>query len=71
MNSDNGVRTVFVDESGYTGPDLLNRDQPILTVASLGCSEALCQELKGRFFIVSGRLRSSIPNYLSGQVDSK
>jgi len=42
--------TIFVDECGYTGQDLLNDDQPILTLASVGYPEATCRGLMGRFF---------------------
>jgi uncharacterized protein DUF3800 len=33
---------VFLDESGYTGPDLMNRDQPVFVLAStvIGHGEA-------------------------------
>lgn len=41
---------VFVDECGYTGQDLLNRDQPIFVLASICASEEQCQELKRKFF---------------------
>ena len=42
--------TVFMDESGYTGEDLMNLNQPFFTVATLRCSEQECQEYKSRFF---------------------
>jgi hypothetical protein len=32
--------TLFLDESGYTGSDLINRDQPFFTLASTNISEA-------------------------------
>lgn len=44
------MSTIFVDESGYTGEDLLNIEQPFFTLASLNLSELDCKELKGRFF---------------------
>jgi len=31
--------TLFLDESGYTGSDLINRDQPFFTLASTSISE--------------------------------
>jgi len=31
--------TVFMDESGYTGEDLMNSNQPFFTLATLRCSE--------------------------------
>jgi len=44
------LSTIFIDESGYTGEDLLNPDQPIFILASLCLSESDCRELKERFF---------------------
>lgn len=44
------MATIFLDESGYTGQDLLNEDQPIFTLASLRLSESDCQEFKRTFF---------------------
>ena len=44
------MSTIFLDESGYTGQDLLNPEQPIFTLASLNLSESDCKELKDRFF---------------------
>ncbi|MEA5501283.1 DUF3800 domain-containing protein [Limnoraphis robusta Tam1] len=44
------MSTIFLDESGYTGQDLLNKEQPIFTLASLKLSEQDCQELKRIFF---------------------
>lgn len=41
---------IFMDESGYTGEDLMNSDQPIFTLATLGCSEQDCQAYKATFF---------------------
>lgn len=42
--------TVFVDECGYTGPDLLSTDQPVFVLASLGASEEECRAFRERFF---------------------
>lgn len=42
--------TIFLDESGHTGEDLLNADQPCLVLASLCLSETDCQRLKAAFF---------------------
>ncbi len=44
------MTTIFMDESGYTGPDLLSLDQPIFTLASLNYTEAGCQKLLEDFF---------------------
>jgi len=39
-----------MDESGYTGEDLMNQNQPFFTLATLRCSEQECGEYKTRFF---------------------
>jgi hypothetical protein len=44
------MSTIFMDESGYTGQDLVNLEQPVFTLATLHCSEDECKELKTRFF---------------------
>lgn len=44
------MSTVFIDECGYTGQNLLDTEQPIFTLASLKLSEEDCQELKSNFF---------------------
>ena len=44
------MSTIFIDESGYTGEDLMNSDQPIFALATLNLSENDCRELKERFF---------------------
>jgi hypothetical protein len=44
------LTTIFVDESGYTGQDLLSGQQPALVLASLSIPEETCTELKGRYF---------------------
>lgn len=44
------VETIFIDESGYTGPDLVNQDQPFFTVASLNVSESQADDIVNRFF---------------------
>ena len=45
--------TVYFDESGYTGGDLLNSDQPIFSVASTIISDSESEHI----------LKSSFPNY--------
>src|SRR5437762_1532719 len=44
------MSTMFIDECGYTGEDLMNSDQPVFTLASLGLSESECKGLRERFF---------------------
>ena len=41
---------IFLDESGYTGHDLVNERQPAFVVATLCLEEDECQELKQKFF---------------------
>lgn len=42
--------TIFLDEAGYTGRNLLDPAQPIFTLASLCCPEDVCKDLKQKFF---------------------
>ena len=42
--------TIFLDESGYTGPDFLNEGTPIFVIASIGIEESECIEIKREFF---------------------
>jgi len=42
--------TIFLDESGFTGQDLLNSEQPVFTIATLNYPETTCQQLKANFF---------------------
>ena len=49
--------TVYLDESGYTGPDLLNPEQPIFTVASVDLEDALARTI----------LQTSFPNYRANE----
>jgi len=44
------MRTVFVDESGHTGSDLLSVEQPFYTVASVSLPEETCRDLIARCF---------------------
>lgn len=46
------MSTIFLDECGYTGQNLLDTVQPIFSLASLNMSETDCQELKNNFFKV-------------------
>lgn len=41
---------VFFDETGYTGPDLVNPAQPVYAVASLNLNREVCSELVSRHF---------------------
>src|SRR5262245_22438821 len=41
---------VFLDESGYSGNNLLDDQQPLFSVATLGLPETECQELKKKHF---------------------
>src|SRR5579875_2811186 len=53
--------TLFMDECGYTGQDLLSTEQPIFTMASLQASEEDCQAIKRAFFatVQAGELKFS------------
>jgi len=44
------MKQIFIDESGYTGEDLLNEDQPFFVLASLDLEEAKCKQYKKIFF---------------------
>jgi hypothetical protein len=44
------IQNVYVDECGYTGPDLLDGAQPVFVLGSIAASEAECDALKQRFF---------------------
>jgi len=44
------VHNIFVDESGYTGPNLLDSAQPVIAVASFRCDDATCEDYKRRIF---------------------
>lgn len=44
------MSTIFLDECGYTGQNLLDTEQPVLTLASLTLPESDCKELKNYFF---------------------
>ena len=60
---------VFLDESGFTGQDLLNQVQPIFTLATLNFSEEACKELKASFFqgVQSAELKHSSLRKLARQ----
>jgi hypothetical protein len=44
------MTVIFLDECGYTGEDLLNKDQPFFALASLSLPEEDCVNLKNHFF---------------------
>jgi hypothetical protein len=44
------VINIFIDESGYTGEDLLNIDQPIFVLASTILDNNLCNEIFSEIF---------------------
>lgn len=41
---------VYLDEAGYTGTDLMSRDQPVYTLASVALSDDVAQQLAARCF---------------------
>lgn len=41
---------IFLDESGYTGYDLVHEGQPAFVIATLNLEENMCLELKNQFF---------------------
>jgi hypothetical protein len=47
------IKTLYFDESGYTGTDLLNTDQPLFCVVSSDIEEGVAKEI----------LKKSFPNY--------
>lgn len=62
--------TIFLDEAGYTGQNLLDSEQPVFTLSSLCCSEEFCEELKQKFFgkVKANELKySSLTKRYSGQ----
>ena len=44
------MQSLFIDESGYSGPDLLNEDQPVFALAAIGIEENLAKSLKVKYF---------------------
>jgi hypothetical protein len=44
------IHNIFVDESGYTGPNLLDSAQPVLAMASLHCDDVQCADFKSKIF---------------------
>ncbi|CAM3213254.1 DUF3800 domain-containing protein [Corallococcus sp. ZKHCc1 1396] len=46
----NDAKTLFVDESGFTGEDLFNKDQQVFVLATHSLSEEECRDFKAKFF---------------------
>src|SRR5947209_5137779 len=44
------ITTIVLDECGYTGEDLTNREQPVFVIATHLLSEEQCQKMKAEFF---------------------
>lgn len=44
------MRTIFLDESGYTGQNLLDQSQPVLSMGSLCLEDDVCAEFRNRIF---------------------
>ena len=45
-----GLRTIFSDESGYTGPNLTNKDQPYFVLATISFEENEAKAIRDSFF---------------------
>lgn len=43
-------KLIFMDESGYTGEDLANEDQPCFAVSSVKLTEKKATDLKEKYF---------------------
>lgn len=44
------MQSLFIDESGYNGPDLLNEDQPVFVLGGIAIDEASARALKEKYF---------------------
>ena len=49
------MHSLFIDESGYNGPDLLNKKQPVFALAAICVDEDLAIALKKKWFPELGR----------------
>ena len=58
---------LFMDEAGYTGPDLVNRDQPVFVLASTVLTEAEARDLLTTCFPPGGGARAEAFQTLSNQ----
>ena len=45
-----GIMTIFSDESGYTGPNLTNKDQPYFVLATISFEEQEAKAIRDSFF---------------------
>ena len=45
-----GLKTIFSDESGYTGPNLTNKDQPYFVLATISFEEHEAKAIRDKFF---------------------
>ena len=45
-----GIMTIFSDESGYTGPNLTNKDQPYFVLATISFEEHEAKAIRDSFF---------------------
>ena len=60
--------TIYLDESGYTGQDLLNSEQPIFLGASTNLPDDVAASLVRSAFLTYALANSSIPNCASVNV---
>ena len=44
------MKSVYIDESGYTGTDLLNQDQPFMGASAIYISDSEAEELINKYF---------------------
>ncbi len=44
------MQTIYLDECGYTGEDLLNDSQPVFVICTHSLSEVECEQIKARHF---------------------
>ena len=44
-----GMMTIFSDKSGYTGPNLTNKDQPYFVLATISFQEHEANEIRDSF----------------------
>ena len=50
------MKTIFFDESGNTGPDLLNKDQPVYVLCSSDLSDTDSERLLDKYFDISNEV---------------
>ena len=49
------MQSLYIDESGYNGPDLLNEDQPVFAIGGIAIDEDSAVALKNAYFPEYGR----------------